>query len=1122
MSSAEAAQLCEQYQKKTDREHVLDNPEPYTGAMETTSRIAFVKTGPEGLFAEKELSIIPGVFKLFDEAAVNARDHYVRQNDKINTGTGNHRPVTKVEFEVGDDGRITVRNDGDGIDVTRHPEHGMYIPEMVFGHLRTSSNYSKLKKRTGGGRNGLGFKLALIWSKEGYVETVDAIRGLKYFQRFDDNLTQIGSPKITKSKCAPYTKVSFLPDFRRLGIAGLGRDMLALIERRVHDIAAVTPSSVKVSLNGQQVACKNFTQYVEMFECGSSQREKAYERHCDAWEYAVCLSDQGQFGQVSLVNGIHTTAGGKHVDFIIGQVVKAIQQVALRTSKTQLKPSSIKEQLFLFLRCDIPNPIFDSQTKDCLMTPSTKFDTKCTVSPKFIKQLVKMGVVNIACSITEAKDKRQLSKQNGAKTASVSGIPKLVDAHWAGTRSSSKAILLIVEGDSAKAGVVSGLSREDRNAYGIYPLKGKLMNVRGETAKRIAANKEICDIKRVLGLEIDKTYETHEDLARLRYGRVLFLTDQDKDGTHIKALGINLLHSEWRTLLLAPNFVGFMSTPILRVSKGSTEHVFYTEQECEAWKASCQDSGQYRTKYYKGLGTSSAKEFKEYFKNQRVVMFTHSGDASDRAINKVFDKNLPDARKVWLRDYDPGRILDADAKTVDYETFMDNDMIHFSKYDCDRSIPNVMDGLKTSQRKTLFGFLRRNNRNEIKVAQMSGYISEHACYHHGEASLNGTIIAMAQNHVGSNNINLLSPNGQFGTRLQGGKDAASERYIFTQLEKITRLIYRKEDESSLRFLTDDGTSVEPAWYCPVLPMLLINGSRGIGTGFSTFIPPCDPLRVIEYLRSTLVGTAVPTLDPFYRGSTCDLEKTSERKYVSRSKFDRIPGKVDAIRVTDLCIGHWTDDFKAHLDKLMSVDKSAKVVKAYKDVSTDREVDVTVTFVRGTMALDELGWRDRVAKRLKLNSAISLTNMHAFDSKQKLRSFESLESIADAFMETRFELYGKRKEQQICDLDRQIRQCSTVVKFITLVLQNTIDIRSSESSLRVCLRDIHEFPEDIHDRLLNMPLRSLTVERVQDMITKCKDLTDRLKQLKARSLESIWLGELDEIRQEYTLNLKTRT
>ena len=173
---------------------------------------------------------------------------------------------------------------------------------------------------------------------------------------------------------------------------------------------------------------------------------------------------------------------------------------------------------------------------------------------------------------------------------------------------------------------------------------------------------------------------------------------------------------------------------------------------------------------------------------------------SDDAIDMVFNKKRADDRKEWLEDYNRESYLNTNNPTVSYEEFISKELIHFSKYDCDRSIPNLMDGLKTSLRKILFSAFKKNLTTEIKVAQFSGYVSEHSCYHHGEASLNGAIVGMAQNFVGSNNINLLVPSGQFGTRLQGGNDSASERYIFTFLNKLTRTIFPAMDDNILKYL----------------------------------------------------------------------------------------------------------------------------------------------------------------------------------------------------------------------------------------------------------------------------------------------------------------------------------
>jgi DNA topoisomerase-2 len=395
-------------------------------------------------------------------------------------------------------------------------------------------------------------------------------------------------------------------------------------------------------------------------------------------------------------------------------------------------------------------------------------------------------------------------------------------------------------------------------------MKGKLFNVHGETTKRISENREIAEIKQILGLETGKTYTPADVATRLRYGRILFMTDQDLDGAHIQGLGINLFQTEWPSLTKMPGFIGFMNTPILKARRGAQEVLFYNDGEFEAWKKQFKDAvvpASWTTKYYKGLGTSTGKEFKEYFEHKKMVSFVHTGKESDDHLDMAFNKKRADDRKEWLSNYSREAYLDTSKPEIPYEEFVDRGLIHFSIYDNERSIPNLMDGLKISLRKILYAAFKKGGlKTEIKVAQFSGYVSEHSAYHHGEASLNAAIVGMAQNFVGSNNINLLEPNGQFGGRLKGGQDSASERYIFTQLNKLTRLIYRQEDDAVLTYIDDDGQMVEPIYYAPAIPMILVNGSKGIGTGFSTDIMQHNPLQIIAYIRAMLKDCGSGTAD----------------------------------------------------------------------------------------------------------------------------------------------------------------------------------------------------------------------------------------------------------------------
>ena len=1121
--------LTNKYQQKTDREHILSNPDTYIGSVEEIDSDSWILNDDGTKIISKNIRYIPGLFKLFDEGIVNCRDHVVRMNQAIANNVDNTLPVTYIDISIQDDGTIVMTNDGNGIDVAQHPEYKLWIPEMIFGHLRTSTNYDKTEKKIVGGKNGFGFKLVLIWSIYGSVETVDHVRGLKYKQEFKNNLDEICPPVITKCKTKPYTKITFKPDYARLGIQGLTSDMISLLKKRVYDIAAVTDKALKVKCDSNIIPVKNFQQYVDMYIGNKTDTPRVYEENGERWEYAVAMSPSLEFIQVSFVNGIHTAKGGKHVEYILNQITRKLGEYIEKKKKVKVNPNSIKEQLILFVRCDIENPAFDSQTKDYMNTPSSKFGSKCDVSDKFIEKIAKIGVMDAACALTEVKENKAAKKTDGTKTKSIRGIPKLTDANWAGTDKSKECIIIFCEGDSAKAGIISGLSSEDRNIIGVYPMKGKILNVRGENIKKISENKEIAEIKKILGLETGKTYKSMEDVAKnLRYGKVLFMTDQDLDGSHIKGLGINLFQSEWPSLTEIPGFIGFMNTPILKARKGNNELLFYNDGEYEEWKKTNDIKG-WKIKYYKGLGTSTGKEFREYFDNKKLVGFQHSGKDSVDAIDMVFNKKRADDRKDWLGQYERESYLDTSKQSVSYDEFINRELIHFSKYDCDRSIPNLMDGLKISLRKILYSAFKKNLTTEIKVAQFSGYVSEHSGYHHGEASLNAAIVGMAQNFVGSNNINLFVPNGQFGTRLQGGKDSASERYIFTLLNKITRTLFQAQDDEILKYLNDDGLLVEPIFYAPIIPMVLVNGSKGIGTGFSTDIMCYNPTDIINYLKNKLNNIS-PTDNfefiPYYEGFNGEITKLSDSKFLIKGKYNKIG--VDKIHVTELPVGFWTEDFKELIESLIEpgLDKDGKkiqpTIKDYDDMSKDTNIDFTITFQKGK--LDELEAQkgehecNGVEKLLKLYTTNSTTNMHLFDASDKLKKYNSIEEIINDYFETRLQLYHKRKQHIINSLEYELVILDNKAKYIKENLDGTIDLRK-KTKIQVIqmLEDKgYDMLEDDEEYryLTKMTMDSVTEENVERLFKEHGNKCVELESIKNTTPNQMWLSELEKLEFEY--------
>ena len=1133
--------LADKYQQKTDKQHILDNPDTYIGSVEKVDSEVWLLNEDSSKIIEKNISYIPGLFKLFDEGIVNCRDHVVRMAQAVANGQQNALPVTNIDISIDPDGTITMTNDGNGIDVAEHPEYKIWIPELIFGHLRTSTNYNKDEKKIVGGKNGFGFKLVLIWSTYGSIETVDHVRGLKYIQEFKNNLDEICKPSITKCKTKPYTKITFKPDYKRLGITGLTPDLISLLKKRVYDVGAVTDKNLKVKYNSELIPVKNFQQYIDLYIGDKSVAPRVYEDSGERWEYAVALTPTNEFIQISFVNGIHTAKGGKHVEYILNQITRKLVEFIEKKKKVKVNPNSIKEQLMLFIRCDIENPAFDSQTKDFMNTPSSKFGSKCDVSDKFIEKVAKMGVMDAACAITEVKENKAAKKTDGVKSKTIRGIPKLTDANWAGTEKSCDTTIIFCEGDSAKAGIISGLSSEDRNTIGVYPMKGKIMNVRGESVKRVAENKEIAEIKKILGLETGKEYKNMEDVSKsLRYSRVLFMTDQDLDGSHIKGLGINLFQTEWPSLAEIPGFIGFMNTPILKARKGSQELMFYNEGEYETWKQANNTKG-WNIKYYKGLGTSTGKEFKEYFQHKKFVGFEHTGKTSDDAIDMVFNKKRADDRKDWLEEYDRESYLNTTHKNVSYEDFINKELIHFSKYDCDRSIPNLMDGLKISQRKIIFAAFKKNLNSEIKVAQFSGYVSENSCYHHGEASLNQAIKAMAQNFVGANNINLLFPSGQFGTRIQGGDDAASERYIFTRLEKITRIIFPATDDNILKYLNDDGTPVEPLFYAPIIPMILVNGSKGIGTGFSTDIMCYNPLQIIEYLNCKIgskIGSKLQIVYdeefiPYYEGFQGKIEKISDSKFLIKGKYEKIG--TDKIRVTELPVGLWTENFKEHLEYLIEPgqDKDGKKINAfikdYDDMSRDTIIDFTVTFPKGKIEELESTVVDHncngLEKLLKLYTTNTNTNMHLFDAEDKLKKYNKVEEIIDDYFETRLKMYEARKEYVINSLERELLLLSNKAKYIKENLDGTIDLRKKKKEQVIQMLQEKGYSiiddDDEYKYLVKLPMDSVTEENVEKIFKEHGNKEVELELTKKKAPAQLWREELAVLKDEYGTFIEER-
>ena len=1063
----------EQYKKLTQYEHILSRPDTYVGSLEFQKERLWVFNSSENKLEQREVTYVPGLFKIFDEILVNAADNF--QRDKS-------MRYIKVDINP-EQNIIRIKNGGKGIPIEIHKTYNMYVPQLIFGNLLTSSNYNDNVKKVTGGRNGYGAKLTNIFSKTFIVETANQDKRKKYKQKFYNNMLKFEQPEIKEYNGEDYTCITFEPDLARFGMEKMDEDIVALFKKRVYDMAGITPKGVSVYLNGEKLQIENFEKYIDMYIQATKEEDLedppiVFEQPHERWEIGMSLSES-QFQQVSFVNSISTYKGGTHVNYVTDKIVKAIlEKIEKKNKQFTIKPQHVKQHLWIFVNSQIENPTFDSQTKETLTSKPSDFGSSFELSDNFIKKVLKTNIVDRCLRYAKTReDEKNLRKLNGKtkKTARLLGIEKLDDANWAGTKNSEKCTLILTEGDSAKSLAMAGIEVVGRDTFGCFPLRGKMLNVRECATQKIIKNQEVQYLMKILGIKIGENYT---DLKNLRYGSILIMTDQDVDGSHIKGLIINFIHTFWPSLIKINGFVRQFITPILKATKGSEVHSFYTIPEYKKWLES--KGGKikgYKIKYYKGLGTSTNKEAQEYFSNiqRHRIDFEYKGAPDDESIDMAFNKKKTEERKNWLLNFDPNTPpLDLDIDKISYEKFINRELILFSMYDNQRSIPSLCDGLKPSERKILFGCFKRNLRDEIKVAQLTGYISEHSAYHHGEQSLSGTIVAMAQNFVGSNNINLLLPLGQFGTRNKGGKDCASARYIFTNINKVTRHLFNSNDLPLMDYLVEEGQKIEPKYYLPIIPTVLVNGTEGIGTGWSSNIPCFNPREIVESIKNKINNGKFLKINPWYKGFQGEIKEDPKKEgtFIVRGKYHWSEEDPSTVIINEIPIKKWTDDYKIFLQELMGVEavvsddknkdkkkgnnkdeeekKKKKKEIIVEDIRQNHtynrvcfEVKLLDNFVDKYKNNDEL-----FIKTFNLESSLSITNMVLFDPDGKLKKYNTVEEIMATFYDLRLKYYQIRKDYMISAIKKDVAVLTNKARFIKMIIEDELVIKKKKRNVIV--------------------------------------------------------------------------
>jgi DNA topoisomerase II len=872
----------------------------------------------------------------------------------------------------------------------------------------------------------------------------------------------------------------------------------------------------------------------------NSKEELLYIKTSDC---EVALMPAKEFEAISFANGIHTSLGGVHVDAWSEALFRPIVEKFNKKNKPSLNISDVKKNFRLFVVAVVNKPVFDSQSKLTLKGPSVIAEVKKTV----FTELYKWSVIKRLDELIRLKEMSVLKKAT-KRSRDYEKVEGLLPANLEGTKRSHECTLLLVEGLSASTYASNGIEKGvfgkvGPDYFGVLCLRGKVLNTTNAKIVTISKNKVVSDIIKALGVQFEVDYTIEENYKKLRYGSLMIISDQDCDGFHITGLIQNLFHSLFPSLLKrSPPFIISMQTPLIRVYKPDNR-LFYNEEEFKSYIDSL-NGKPCDKKYLKGLGSSTTEDIIETF-GEKMVKFVYDKKCDD-TMTKAFNAKHADARKKWLETYNAKdgaykwKTSEQETINVSYTDFIDKEFIRFSIEDCNRSLPHLLDGMKQCNRKVLFTCFKRKlntKSKEIKISQLSGATSELTAYKHGEASLEATIIGMCQSYVGSNNIPLLARGGIVGSRMEGGKDSASGRYVHTYLDMLTRYIFKEEDDVLLNYLQDDGENIEPEFYVPIIPMILVNGSIGIGTGHSTNIPCYNPIDLVSCIKLWLDKKEIPNIVPWYRKHTGKMIKESEDKFTSWGTVERITDNKVAIK--ELPIGYWTVDF---IDSLKDLKKEKKIKDFIRKSANPVVIHIEVKEVEGGIVCDE--------KTLKLTSVLRTTNLVAFNRKSVIKKYKTVLEMIEEFCEVRYEYYVKRKKWQLEGLKLKIKLLENKKRFleeirdgiIVLFVDNAKKKESKKTSVLVEELTNRKYDKNIEEGgkkekeesdeegdekdeksfkgkhgfeyLLNLKISNITAEKINKLKNEIKSSIESKDELEKTSEKQIWLSELKDFEDQY--------
>ena len=1082
-------------------DHILQRPDMYIGTNTLRKQNWWLYDSACEEMYERKIYFSPAFYKIFDEILVNASDNKIREKEK----------QTYIRVDACDmTGYITVTNDGVGIPVQFHEKYKLWIPEMIFGHLMTSSNYDDENHRTTGGRYGLGAKLTNVMSVTFKVEVVDSLRKKKFFMRWNNNMRYHTNPEISdvktpnNSPLKGYTKISFKPDFKFLNMkGGLLRDDLNLLKRRTIDLAGNHGEGLAVFFNNEKIPVHSFADYADLFP----HLEKPLVRfRSDHWEIIVASVRRDPVN-MSFVNGLCTQKGGTHLDYVQSRVANEIVKLFFQETEILLKTQLVLEHVAFFVKCTINKPTFDSQTKKHLKITLNEFSSlpllKKLAKELYSDTLLKIYLKNYVPKATEdsSESARHLASE------SLESFKGFSDAYDAGGPNAQSCTLMLVEGLSAKSFADTGRSILSPEKYGVYALRGKLCNTREMQPESVLANDIAAEIFHILGARMrienvgGKRALRPSSNKPLRYGKVLVIADADEDGYHITGLILNFFHTFFPSFVKIRGFLSIFRTPLIKAVINGAQVSFYTQEMFES--CAQRSSSRYSSiRYYKGLGTNTEDEAKSYFsRKDNHITELHFGEDDDRCMEMFYGSGKTSRHyRRKLLELPPQEL--AFRQNCTFSEFHHTCVASFGRAVCLRMIPSVADGLNESQRKILWTMLSGNfKNNQWKVTEVAGYVTERMNYHHGDASLNSTIRRMALGYVGANNVPLLVADGNFGSRYKNGADGAAPRYISTKLQDVTRKIFRLEDDEFVASSKTWSVDKEPEHLYPIVPMCLVNGQHAVAYGCRSVVPNHSLSQVVDALLSIIQKKAqYAVLNPHWEGFRGKVRRLRDRVFTSGvvSLLNE-----DTLLVSEIPIGKSIRAYAATLTDLVN----KKILRSFKE----RHQQDNIRFIlRMNPQILEICVRARALKHVLSLISVQRTS-YAFMDGKKVVFYKNASDVLIAYYKKRLAFLYNRKRIHTEQLDDQIRIAKDQIIMHTAYLKNSIDLFDPEG-LRTFFKQHNMKDDNDYAHLLNLSIGSLSESTLSMRKLSLEALEKMREAAMSTSPEDDWISKLGELKK----------